>query len=351
MFVAWRELNFARGRFTLIASVVAMLMVLVGFLSGLAAGLASQNVSSVLGFKADQIVFAKPADGQKLSLSESAVTREQFNSWKSASGVDSVRPLSVQQSKMSSPDASTTVALMSSTRGKGTPAPNTDSSVAISQTAADELGVKTGDTVTISGNDFEVSAITDDAWFSHTPAVWLSRDGWLKVDRSGDFANVLLVDGSADWEAVNTSAATQSASTLGSLSAIGSFTSEAGSLGMMVALLFAISALVLSAFFTVWTMQRSADIAVLKALGSSTKALLIDSLGQALVVLTAGIGVGLALVLGFGALASQVLPFVISPFTTLLPALAMGVLGLAGVAFALKSITKANPLSALGGNR
>ena len=33
--------------------------------------------------------------------------------------------------------------------------------------------------------------------------------------------------------------------------------------------LFVISALVVGAFFTVWTIQRSGDIAVLKALGAS----------------------------------------------------------------------------------
>ena len=40
MFVAWRDLRFARGRFLLIAAVVALISVLVGFLSGLTGGLA-----------------------------------------------------------------------------------------------------------------------------------------------------------------------------------------------------------------------------------------------------------------------------------------------------------------------
>jgi hypothetical protein len=35
--------------------------------------------------------------------------------------------------------------------------------------------------------------------------------------------------------------------------------------------LFAISALVIGAFFTVWTIQRGGDVAVLKALGASTQ--------------------------------------------------------------------------------
>ena len=41
MFVALRDLRFARGRFVLIGSVVALITVLVGFLSGLTGGLAT----------------------------------------------------------------------------------------------------------------------------------------------------------------------------------------------------------------------------------------------------------------------------------------------------------------------
>ena len=101
----------------------------------------------------------------------------------------------------------------------------------------------------------------------------------------------------------------------------------------------------------VGTMQRAGDIAVLKALGATTGSLVRDSLGQALIVLAAGIGVGLAAVVGLGTLAAQALPFVVSPLTTLAPAVVMAVLGLAGAAFALRSVTKADPLTALGSNR
>ncbi len=49
---------------------------------------------------------------------------------------------------------------------------------------------------------------------------------------------------------------------------------------MMRGFLFAISALVIGTFFTVWTIQRNGDVAVLKAPGASTPNLLKDALGQ-----------------------------------------------------------------------
>ena len=52
-----------------------------------------------------------------------------------------------------------------------------------------------------------------------------------------------------------------------------------------------------------------------------------------------------------GLLAGTALPFLLSPITTLLPGGIMIALGLAGAAFALRSVTSADPLTALGSNR
>jgi len=108
---------------------------------------------------------------------------------------------------------------------------------------------------------------------------------------------------------------------------------------------------VVGAFFTVWTMQRHADVAVLKALGASDRMLLIDALGQAAVLLFLGVGTGIGVTALLGAAAGSVLPFVLSPLTTLVPAAAMIALGLAGAAFALRGVTSTDPLTALGSNR
>ena len=211
-----------------------------------------------------------------------------------------------------------------------------------------------GSAITITGNDYTVASIGDDLWYSHTPVIALTPDAWAQanaaVGGTGE-PTVLAVSGTADWTAVAAQTDTVADTTLTSLTALETFRSEIGSLALMIAMLFGVSALVVGAFFTVWTMQRAGDIAVLKALGATTGSLVRDALGQALVVLIAGIGVGIAAVVGFGTLAGQALPFVISPLTTLAPAVVMALLGLAGAAFALRTVTTADPLTALGSNR
>lgn len=363
VFVAWRELRFARGRFLLIEAVVALITLLVGFLAGLTGGLAAQNISSVLELPGDRLVLQAPENGDP-SFATSSLDESTVAAWQQVDGVDSVTPVGIVQSRaaVDGSDDPSGVALYGLPTGVPgadgnallSLAPSHDDEVGLSAGAAEALGVETGDTISITGTDYTVTRTGGDLWFSHTPVVTMTPAAWSeasqRVGGTGD-PTVLAVSGAPDWDAAATRTGTVADTPLASLTALEAFQSEIGSLGLMIAMLFGISALVVGAFFTVWTMQRAGDIAVLKALGATMGSLVVDALGQATIVLVVGIGVGLAAVLGLGALAGQALPFVVSPLTTLAPAAVMTVLGLAGAAFALRSVTQADPLTALGSNR
>ncbi|KTR05657.1 FtsX-like permease family protein [Curtobacterium luteum] len=385
MFVAWRDLRFARGRFVLIGSVVALITVLVGFLAGLTGGLAAQNVSAVLALPGDRLVLQQPSDGQP-SFADSRIGREALAGWRASAGVDEVVPVGIVQGRAvraaaDGTDASGTGAAGSAAGAAGSAAdadgaavgvalfglpastgsdgvaalaPRSADEVGLSAGAAHDLGVRAGDHLTIAGTTFEVATVGGDAWYSHTPVVAMTPEAWSTADQrlggDGD-PTVLAVSGDPDWASVAERTHTSAATPLSSLTALETFRSEVGSLGLMIAMLFGVSALVVGAFFTVWTMQRSGDVAVLKALGASTPSLVRDALGQALVVLVVGIGVGTAAVVGLGTLAGGALPFLLSPLTTLVPGVVMALLGLAGAAVALRTVTAADPLTALGSNR
>ncbi len=113
----------------------------------------------------------------------------------------------------------------------------------------------------------------------------------------------------------------------GSFQALGSYKSENGSLLLMQAFLYGISALVIVAFLTVWTVQRTRDIAVLKALGGSSGYVLRDAMVQAAFVLLAGAAAGGAAGVAGGVLAAGAAPFLLTPQTTLLPIAGIVVLG------------------------
>ncbi|MGV8885436.1 MAG: FtsX-like permease family protein [Microbacteriaceae bacterium] len=356
MFVALRDLRFARGRFLLIGSVVALITVLVGFLSGLTGGLAAQNISAVLSIPADRIVFSSPAAGATgVSFSDSAITADDVTAWNTTDGVTEAQPIGISQTRAENGETRTAVALFGVEPGFDTSSPTKNGSVALSEVAAKELDVTVGDTISIVGTTYGVQLVRGDDWYSHTPVAKITLHDWQAYSATTGnpdaYASVLAVSGAPDWDAAASATDTVPETILGSLTGLAAFKSEIGSLLMMVAMLFGISALVIGAFFTVWTMQRKGDIAVLKALGASTPSLIRDALGQALIVLVIGIGIGIGVVALLGSLAGNALPFMLSPLTTLLPAVIMIALGLAGAAFALRSVTSADPLTALGSNR
>ncbi|NLE78955.1 MAG: ABC transporter permease [Rhodococcus sp.] len=348
MFVASRDLRAARGRFALISIVVLLVALLVSFLSGLTAGLGHQNISAIESVSADRLVLAD--NGAEPSFDESTLSAEQITTWNSHA--DSVAPIGIGRGKAGVADGpQKSVSLFGADSGFGDRTPTTTGTVVLSEGAAKDLDAAAGDTVSIGAEQFTVGAVRGDDWYSHTPVVWLTLTDWQHNTPRAGAATVLAASGIDDADAANSAASTTSMTVADSLNAIGSYKSENGSLTLMTLMLFAISALVIGAFFTVWTIQRTPDIATLKALGASTSSLIRDALGQALIVLLAGVSLGIGITAVVGSLIGEAMPFVLDASTTLVPAAALIGLGLLGAAFALRFLSITDPLTALGGSR
>lgn len=361
MFVALADLRHAKGRFLLMTSVIALITVLVGFLAALATGLGRASTSAIVDLPVQHLAFSQPA-GADPSFTESQVDQEQWENWAAVPGVASADPLGVAQTRASAGDTTASLTAFGIQPGSHLVSePVADGSLVLSADAAEALNTAVGEPVSMAGLTLTVSSVVDaDAEFAHTPVVWMSLADWQAVgSRAGGPASapvatvvaVQTTNGKALPAEVRLDADTRlNTNSLGlteSRSAIGSFAAENLSLTMMQAFLVVISALVVGAFFTVWTINRGRDIAVLKALGSSTSYLLRDAIGQAAVVLAIGTGTGALLAAGLGTLASTVMPVVISVSTIILPALLLAVLGLIGAFLATRQITRIDPHAAL----
>ncbi|MGW0393636.1 ABC transporter permease [Streptomyces sp. NPDC003042] len=362
MFVAWRDLRFAKGRFALMGAVVLLITLLVGLLSGLTSGLARENISAITALPASRLAFAAPPGDQKVSFTNSQVPESAWRAWRERPGVKSAEPLGIRTTNAVSGERTAAVSVFGvESAGRLAPAGSglTQGQVVLTEKAAAELGGLTaGGKLRIGPLELTVATVRGTAAYSHTPVVWMDLADWQRIGNPGtsleSLATVLALDasGDVDWAAGDRAAATRSQSVDEALGAIGSYQAENGSLQLMRGFLFAISALVIGAFFTVWTIQRSGDIAVLKALGASTPYLLRDALGQAVVMLAIGTGLGTALAAGFGALISGgEVPFVLDAATVLVPAAVMIALGALGAALSIRRITAVDPLTALGSAR
>ncbi|RAJ46320.1 putative ABC transport system permease protein [Kitasatospora sp. SolWspMP-SS2h] len=350
MFVALRDIRFARGRFALMGAVVTLITTLVVFLYGLTGGLASAASSAIAGLPADGVVFGAPAGAPaEASFAASTVSPAQRDAV-AAAGAGAVHPLGVAMSRLTADGGAAAVSVLGTDPALLPPlvagtAP-ADGEVAVGADTAAAHHLAPGSEVTVGARQLTVSAVTAQRSLSHAPSVWTTPETWQQVSGRQQ-PTALAVRGTphglpADLLAVPLGDA---------LSGIDGYAAEQDSLRLIQGFLFAVSALVVGAFFTVWTVQRRPDIAVLKAVGASSGYLVRDALAQAAAVLLAGALLGGALGATGGAFASPAVPFDAGVWTVAVPVGAMVLLGLLGAALAVRRITAVDPLAALGAHR
>lgn len=400
MFLALRDIVSARGRFSLISFVVGLITVLLVMLTGLTGGLAKHNTSALEALDPERYVFT--SDGP--AFQESQVTTSDVQEWQELVDADSqVTPLGTAQTRLEAGSAMG-VAVLGLPAGTKVPAPvvsgagaagteiagataagaaaeaEADSAaslepqepqapqeavvaedgIVVSHEIVTEAGVQPGETVEIGGVEQPVSAVVEDEHYSHQPVVWASTQVWQQISRAHDdvVGTVLVVDtrdrhASAlrdeEWQHAENQTGDSVATVEDSFSGLAAYQSEQASLQLIQVLLYAISALVTVAFLSVWTIQRSRDLSVLRALGASPGYVWKDALGQAAVVVGIGVVLGAGVGLAAGVWAGSSVPFDLQWTTVVVPAAGIWVLGMCGALVATRRVKMIDPASALEG--
>ncbi len=388
MFIALRDLRFARGRFALMGAVVALVALLMVLLTGLATGLADDNVSAIADLPATHLAFSAESG---VKFNQSTVTADQWQALRSVPGVADAAPVGnslfnghVYADHAQADKARTEVlANGKATSADTAGAPAVDlalfgvepgSFVAPVQTAGERLaagsdgvvvsddlarkkGVKVGDVLVLDrvGLELPVVGITRKANFGHVPVVFAPLQVWQKATFGSTRAVATFVAVRADDAFVPATAdQAQRLTTVTRTAAFdGSpgYKEETGTLVMIEGFLYVIAGMLVAAFFTVWTIQRTAEIGLLKALGARTGYVVRDAIGQAAIVLVGATALGLGLGLGLGAAMPGNAPFALKPVPVLGAGALLVVMGLLGSAVSIRRIAKIDPLIALtGGN-
>lgn len=376
MFLALRELAFQRGRFVIMGAVIALIAILMVLLSGLAVGLTNDGVSGLQKMDVTSFAFQKDVS-EGSAFSRSAVDPAAVEAWQNQPGVADAVPFGntlvnartnqgvevdlalfgVEQGSYIDPE----VAQGEQISGEG--------QVVISETAAED-GIDIGDIIILdpTGVELEVVGILEGQHtFGHVDVGYLSLKSWQEIAagmRPGDdvpdrvyqqFTAVAVQAESGenlDLASGDAAAGTTSLTREDSYNASPGFTAETSTLQLIQGFLYGISALVVGAFFTVLTIQRQPEIAVMRAMGASTRYLLRDSLMQSLVLLVVSASIGIAIGLAAGAaIANTSMPFAIEYGPIIGATALLLVLGLIGAGVAIVRITRVDPLTALGGNR
>lgn len=357
MFVAIREIRTAWGRFGLMVAVVAMITFLLVTLTGLTQGLGNQSTSAITTLPADRVVLT-PTDGDKASYGDSVVTRDQQAAWTGAAGV-TVSPLTIGHVRIekTGSESAATAAVFAAPAGSELVGDLANDRIVLPRETADALGVDAGGTVAVNGSVLTVDRVEETRWYSHSPVATITAPTFARMNHTADdqvgSALIARVDDSVTDDAlarVNANAGTVSYPVKDSLVALPGYKNERSSLLLIQGFLYGISALVVLSFVSVWTIQRTRDLAVLRALGGSRRYVLFDALGQAALLLVVGalIGglLGAALVGGLAGVA----PVLLQTLTVAGPVVGIATLGLIGSWIATRRVSRVDPLLALGGN-
>jgi putative ABC transport system permease protein len=314
------------------------------------------------------------------AFSRSLVDDEQLSTWRDADGVDEAEPMGVSIVNGTTDD-DTQVDLtlfgiepsgfMRPELSSGEPLGSDLAGIVVSETAKAE-GLELGTTITLDriGLELRVIGFTEgQATFGHVEAAYLPIDTWRLIASNTaapgaptqeavdalefDYASVVAVSAGSDVDlaAIDADAGTTSMVRTESFNASPGYEAETLTLQMIQFFLYAICALVVGAFFTVWTIQRKHEIAIVRAVGASRGYLLRDSIAQAAILLIGFTAIGVAAGVGLGAMMPSAMPFDLEAVPILVSsALTVG-LGLAGAIIAVVRITRIDPINALGGQR
>lgn len=380
MFLALRELRFARGRFALMGIVIALISVLVVLLSGLSSGLVNDGVSGLKTMPATAFAFDEGTMTDN-AFSRSVVDGEQVEQWQGAEGVAAAEPMGVNIVNGVTDDGTQVDLTLFGVVPDGFLSPEVSSGVGLD--APDgiivseplrEQGVELGTVVTLDRLDVELTVVgftQGQATFGHVDVAYLPLATWQLLASGTSqpgaptqeqidamdfrYASVVAllaqVGATPDYETADAAAGTATMTLSEAFNASPGYEAETLTLSMIQVFLYAICALVVGAFFTVWTIQRSHDIAVLRAVGASSRYLLRDSLAQAAILLVGFTAVGVAAGVGMGAAMPDAMPFDLEFAPIALASALTIILGLIGAAVAVLRIVRVDPLRALGGQR
>ncbi|MBF6274691.1 MULTISPECIES: FtsX-like permease family protein [Nocardia] len=374
MFLALRELWYARVRFGLMGGVVALISILTVMLSGLSSGLVDDGVSGLRSLPFDAFAFAHGTKTDS-AFTRSTIDTAQVAAWRSQPGVADAAPFgNTLVNAKTGGGVAVDFALFgvepqsflapAAAQGTGLDRPD---GIVVSATALDK-GARLGDTVVIDrlGTTLTIVGVTaGKQTFGHVDVAYVPLHTWQQIhagakpgeqvrEQSYREASAVALraqpgaklDLTAGDAAADTTAMTRTAS----YDASPGYTAEMATMTMIKAFLYAISALVVGAFFLVWTIQRTGELAVLRAIGAPTRFLLVDGLTQAVVVLVGATAIGVLIAVG-GSSFIHGMPFTLEPAAVATGAGLLVLLGVLGAAAAIVRVTRIDPLTALGANR
>ena len=367
MFLSLREVRHSRLRTALILAVIALVAWLVFLLSGLANGLATDNGASLTKMDATGLVFEKDT---RLFLHRSILPMKTVAEVAAVEGVTDATPLGHLTVTITNDSGSERVdATVLGIVPDSFLAPDLKSGDALTDAPAggvvvdDELsrhGFSIGDTfkVTPAGTEFTIAGFTSGEKYNHLPVIFMPIETWQSLKftslaESGGIADpisAVVFQGDSDsLDAVAASVGGVDVATRQQvIESLPGYSSEMSTVQTILAFLFLIASLVMTAFVYIITLQKTNLFGVLKALGATTRTLAFDLIGQVMVLTLIGAAIGAVLANVVAALIPANVPFSLSNDVVIVYGIVLVVVAALGSLLSVLRIARIDPLLAIG---
>ena len=379
IYLASRELWRNRGKFLLFSLVIALITLLVLFVAALSEGLGSGNREYIQNLNGEAIVYQKNVD---LSIAISQLSRDKLNNVQRVNGVAEAGPVGF--SRVSIPVEGAKKPLDVSmigvepglpgdpavVRGKALSRRNAREAV-IDRNIAALTGLGIGDTFKIRAiqgtkEEFfplEVVGITDSRKYSLQPSIFVPFLTWERIkpqlvvgaDERDLVSNIIVakLDDPRDLKRVTSSIQNE----VGDVEVVDlrtayeatpGYSAQQSTLNTQRDFALLIGILVIGGFFQIQTLQKVAQIGMLKAIGAPNFAVVVAVMTQIVGVTLVGVAIGTVASLALSLTFPPTIPIVFERGAVISSILTLLAIGPLGGLLSIRYVLRVEPLTALG---
>lgn len=379
LYLAWKDIWRNRGRYLLISLVVALITTLVLFIAGLAEGLGTGNREYIEKLNADVLLYQANVD---LSIPSSRIGWSTMREVRRVPGVAAAGFVGFSNASimLDGDREPLKISLIGVEPGQpGEPLAQQGQNLlsrrakeaVIDANVAQQAGINVGDTITVKsivGTDEEfyelkVVGSSDSQKYSIQPSIFVPYQTWeeikpraLNTDPQTELIfNIIAVaaEGSVDFDTIkqrleSAVADVEAADIKTAYENTPGYTAQQSTLNTQKIFTLVIGVLVLGGFFQIQTLQKVAQIGMLKAIGTSNFAIATTSIIQIVAINVAGVLIGglgtyaLTLVLPAG------IPIIFRGDAVTSAMLSLLLIGPLGGLVSVLTLLRAEPLKALG---
>jgi putative ABC transport system permease protein len=378
-YLAVKEVWRNRGRFLLVALVIALITLLVLFIAALGEGLGNGNREYISKLDADLIVYQAKSDNL---IAASRLGRDRLAAVRRVDGIADAAMLGTSNVTLILPgdEEPLKVAMLGVEPGRtGEPMVvqgrqlSTDlaSEVIIDQNTAIRSNLLVNDTLTLRVTqgtrdeffELRIVGISDGQQYGLQPSVFVPFFTWdrirpkseAEVNSLTSVGNVILVklQDPAQLEQVSQRLVAQvnnieTATLTKAIQALPGYSAQQSTLNTQGGFTLFIGILVIGGFFQIQILQKVAQIGVLKAIGAANPVVAFSSIIQIVVITIIGVFIGALLSFLFSLTFPPTVPIVFNGTTSAIAIIALLLIGPLGGLVSIRYAVRIEPLKALG---